>query len=348
MNRWQGLRNYYGTWILIILLILLAGCQTTRETQLTLALQPDMPTIVQFPLIASSQVYTFNTSPLAPTLLTIEPLTPNLPYSAEVHNALGELVTALSGATVQSVALMLSPANSGYQLTLSNSPLPQQGALSVKVGSSSPTGITTDKSSLAQNIAIISPRRAGCQAISAGQQSSVFRNPYAASEIVGLLRSGQQIDTSGNLWQGWIEVVQGTNQGWMPSGTVRLIGECSTLNTALAPPQQELRFERDGWNSLSDSLSATNPTDLITLEINNLLPLSAENYREFTLNLLCTGNDADILNLRWGAPQQPVLRCGQSTTAPFTTAYPSRQIALSLVSSNIDTVVNYTVTVMKP
>lgn len=357
---------FFSRLILCVITLLIAGCQIARETGISLSLEPNNPTLVSFPLIAASQIYSFSADPALPTQLTLSPITPDLPYTAELRDGAGNIVATLVGSTLRNAILMVAPGQGFYEVAIKSQKQDSIGMLSVQVARQAANSVTTTTAFKSASVApalntALQPVTydPNTLAISCAARSSVANNvnirsgPGTNYSVIGMLANGAAILVTGQSAAGWFQVEDGEGTGWVSASVVALEGQCSALpdgSPVVAPAPTtlaqagvfDLKVDRDGWGNVSNHLvySDFNRRHLILMAISNMGANPPDNYREFALTLLCNGTGADYI--RWGAPENPTLACGGSVVMPITTAYNQQWIAVTLPDASAYSDVHYT------
>jgi hypothetical protein len=185
-----------------------------------------------------------------------------------------------------------------------------------------------------------------------GGNVNIRTGPGTTYTVSASLAYGLSVSVVGQSRNGWYQVAFNSQTGWVSGSVISLTGSCvqlpdvtpaeisvSQTNSFTNPLQ--LNLDRDGWGNVSDRLSymETDPRDLILMTVTNLTTLSPDNYREFSLTLFCSGAGMDFV--RWGAPEQPTLHCGNSVVLPATWTYAQQRIAVTLLDRSGLSDVNY-------
>lgn len=334
--------------------IFVAGCQISRETTLGTWLEPNNPTLVSFPLIAASQTYSFSADPGFSTQVTLSTITPDLPYTAELREVGGKLVASLLGSSLRNALLTIAPGQGSYEISIKSEKQDMIGMLSVQIiRSTSNTIAATDfksDSAAAPMTTVYQPivYNPSLPINSCSVRSSVANNvnirsgPGTSYTVIGTLAKNTTIPVSGQTSTGWFQVNNDVGGGWVSASVTTFEGQCAGLPQVMPPDNQlvspkagvfNLEVDRDGWGNISNHLnySDLNRHHLILLAVTNMMSNAPDNYREFTLTLLCNGTNTE--SIRWGAPENPTLACGSSTVLPMTTAYNQQWIAVTLPES---------------
>jgi uncharacterized protein YraI len=351
--------------ILCLFILLVAGCQIARETGISIGLEPNNPTLVSFPLIAASQIYAFSADSTLPTQITLSPITPNLDYTAELRDSSGNMVATLIGSNLTNAMLTVAPGQGLYEVAIKSEKQDSIGMLSVQVARSTSNPITTTtafKSASTINPAmntalqpvayIPNTLETTCAARSSVANNVNIRSgPGTTYAVIGMLANGATILVTGQSAAGWFQVESGEETGWVSGSVVALEGQCSALpdvtptggqNTVAQAGVFDLKVDRDGWGNVSNQLiySDVNRRHLILLAVTNMTSDPPDNYREFTLTLLCNGTGVDYI--RWGAPENPTRSCGGSVVMPITMTYNQQWIAVTLPDASAYSDVHYT------
>lgn len=331
----------------------LAGCQAGRESQIMTWLQPDNLMYVDVPAYDSTQLYSFQANPTAPTQLTLRPLTTDVRYNAEVRDGQGTVVATLGGA-MRNAVMTLDPDDGLYEIAIQSKSNNPAGMLTILVGSQAVTPIADYRTVTAAAIVqpetnglplnLTSPLNPSVCSVSSNTLGNVnIRNgPGINYDVVGSLAPGQSLTVTGQTQDGWYQATLNGQAVWVSGSVVSLYGACDLLPD-VTPPQIvvsqpqipdnnnfQLVIDRDGWGNLSETLSyqEVDAQDLILMTVTNLTNAAPDNYREFSLTLLCSGTGVDFI--RWGAPEQPTQHCGSSIVLPATPTYNQQWIAVAL------------------
>lgn len=352
--------------ILLIPVLMAVGCQETRRTSITMSLQPNNPTFVNFPLTASDQIYSFTANPSSSMQVSLYKLPPDLPYEAEVRDNQGNVLAKLGGNSLQNTILTLGPNTGLYEIAIKASQSPQEGILSLLVGDTGSNAQAVDTTSLPYlNALAATPAYRTITATNpvesvycgirnpTGSNVNIRNGPGTNYPVIGTVPTGGSLLISGRTSTGWLQVTQNNQQGWVFSGVVTVEGICNNLPDLTPSAAQntnpgllEMTVDRDGWGDFNQSLVYTDGAgDLILFKVSNLQPTLPDNYREFTLTLLCSGTGTEYV--RWGAPERPSLYCGHSITVPFTFDFSQQYITVTLADTSGLSNINYTLSATK-
>ncbi len=352
--------------IVFFWMISLAGCQAGRESQIMTWLQPDNLMYVDVPAYDSTQLYSFQANPTAPTQLTLRPLTTDVRYNAEVRDEQGTVVATLGGA-MRNAVMTLDPDDGLYEIAIQSKSNNPAGMLTILVGSQVVASVADYRTVTA---AVVQPQTnvlplnftapldsSVCSVSSnTGGNVNIRSGPGINYDVVGSLAYGQSLTVTGQTQDGWYQTTLNGQPVWVSGSVVSLHGACSQLQpatptqTVVSQPDTgnlQLVVDRDGWGNLSESLSyqEADAQDLILMTVTNLTNSAPDNYREFSLTLLCSGTGGDFI--RWGAPEQPTHRCGSSIVLPATPTYNQQWIAVALPDKSGLSDVNYLLYVEK-
>lgn len=328
----------------------LAGCQAGRESQIMTWLQPDNLMYVDVPAYDSTQLYSFQANPTAPTQLTLRPLTTDVRYDAEVRDEQGTVVATLGGA-MRNAVMTLDPDDGLYEIAIQSKSNNPAGMLTLLLGSQTlrpvPDYRTVTASAVVQPQTNVQPLNftapldsSVCSVSSnTGGNVNIRNGPGINYDVVGSLALGQSLTVTGQTQDGWYQATLNGQPVWVSGSVVSLYGACNQLpdvtpaQTVVSQPDVDnlqLVVDRDGWGNLSETLSyqEVDSQDLILMTVTNLTTVAPDNYREFSLTLLCSGTGVDFI--RWGAPDQPTHRCGSSIVLPSTPTYNQQWIAVAL------------------
>ncbi len=350
---------------IFIPVVFIAACQGLRQTSITMWLQPDTPTLVSFPLTASSQIYTFTANPAASTQIMLYPMTDNLPYSAEVHDNRGATIASF-GSGLRNAVLTIGPGNGLYEVAIKSENNDQQGMLSVRVGSlaeekplsaASYTAPAVDVTDLNANLTAYTDTQCSARSGS-GSNVNIRSAPGLSYPVIGSLAAGTSIVVTHYTADNWFAVKVNNQIGWISGSVITVGGTCNNLPLVASPvsvptaiptiiPSPNtfyLTVDRDSSGDFSDNLSY-DENDLIQISVENLSSAFDSSYREFTLTLICSG--IGVEHVRWGVPENPALECGHSFVMPFTPYYSQQTIAVRLQDNNQQDAVAYTLLAAK-
>jgi hypothetical protein len=356
--------------IVCLLVLVSMGCQTSpTAAKVSIWLQPDAPALIDFPLAADLQVYGFQTTPNILSYMSLSSLSPDLTYTADVIDGQGSVVATLTN-RIAAAVLTLDSTSAFYQVALRAGDKKQVGRLSLQLTHDNRITTTRQTASAAAviptltfdqplNQPVVLTRNTTtvadtlCRAASAsGLNINIRSGPGLDYPVIDTLAVTERIVVSGRTASGWYRVDVNEQPGWISSTVVTVAGNCaslpdmSALSTVLRLPRAgaavipfNLSIDRDGWGSLNEALSSADPLarDLIDFSAYNLV---AGDFHEYTLSLICSGSGLDAV--RWGAPQNPTLLCGSSTTLPLTAGTPRLTLTVTLVNPAPLSDVDYT------
>jgi uncharacterized protein YraI len=352
--------------LIVLPLLLMTACQGMRETSITMWLQPNTPMLVNFPLTASTQIYSFTANPTASTQISLYPLTADLPYTAEIHDYRGSVIASVANG-LRNAVLTVGPGDGLYEVAIKSDDHNQQGMLSLLVngildnGSTSPSAyVAPTGSEIVQDFqaAAFTPPTGQCSAQSSSASNVNIRSgPGLEYPVIASLIAGRSIAIVSRSANNWFQVDVQQQAGWISGTVITLNGVCDSFAIAptvtpfptavptLTPAQLtafHLDVDRDGWGDFSEDVASTDsdPRDLISVNVHNLSNDPGDNYREFTLTLVCSGTGTE--SVRWGAPEKPTQSCGHSVIVPFTPTYSQQMIAVSLPVRTPQSAVHYT------
>lgn len=345
--------------VTLLIGLVAAGCQASREEGVNLLLQPDSPTMVSFPLLAASQIYAFTADAQLPIQISLVPITRNLAYTAELRDERGGVMATVASSTIQDAVLTIDPGIQRYTLAIKSDNTTLQGMLSVQVARSgvvSPNiaaikaAIPTLEPVPFQSVAIVNTPAAyePCAAASNTGASVNLRNgPGTEYAVVETLLYGSVLSVYAKSSNGWYQVILDGQLFWVSGTVTSITGDCANLIDAtpatLQPVDSSVRLviADNGWGSVNENVdsNAVNSNDLIVIS-SPTVDTSAQHFQEFTLTLLCSGSGAE--GLRWGAIEAPSLKCGGSVVLPLTAAYREQTIAVTLPQSASYNEVQYT------
>jgi hypothetical protein len=176
---------------------------------------------------------------------------------------------------------------------------------------------------------------------------NIRNGPGLNYSVVGSLLPGSPLPVNGRSDNNWYSVGQ---QAWVSGSVVILEGACDALSVPppalpVAPLDSAtfpLVADRDGSGQISEIISYPDGdrADLIEFNVANLYFQPPDNYREFSVSLVCTGTGFE--QVRWGAPENPVLACGSTITIPFLYDYNHQLFTVILPDGSQPGYVSYT------
>jgi hypothetical protein len=300
------------------LLALLSACaiqappSTPVPTAIPTLLAANSETRVDISPGSAARLYNFSA-----TRLKIDSRTPGFAFSAEIRNAAGKTVAAFAN-SLQNVQLTLEPQNGLYEISVLGANPQQAGTVSLALGSAVIAPAVLDGTAY---------RAPDCRVTNSSGVNTIIRSAPATNyAVLALFPPGASLPAIGRTDNGWLTVSFEERQGWIDSNVSGLMGDCDALpvlrNPAIpnAPADAQaylLQADRDGSGVFRESISAPDGdlSDLIWVQVNNLDSAAPNNYREFALTLDCAGSERGTL--RWGSPNSPSLRCGESVVLPF-------------------------------
>ncbi len=348
--------GYKSIAILVMLVVLaLASCQTGRADSVNLLLQPDSPTMVSFPLMAASQIYDFMADAQLPIQVSLVPMTHDLSYTAELRDERGSVMATVSSSAIQNAVLTVGPGSQHYQVAIKSDNTSLQGILSMQVARTNAINNVQAAIKAAVQTPLVVPYQpvalttndpyAPCSVSSStGASVNLRSGPGMDFGVVGTLVYATVLTVSGQSKNGWYQVINNGQVVWVSTSVSTLAGDCNNLPdvtpTTFNSGTVQLIIADNGWGSLNDNIASAsgNSDDLILVTAPTLT--ATQQYEEFTLTLVCSGDGAD--NLRWGAAEQPTLKCGGSVVLPMTSSYHQQTIAVTMPPSTVFTTVQYT------
>lgn len=303
---------------------------------------------IEVPPGDTPRLYSFSANPYVPTLLTLDTDTPGFAFATQVTDSDGQTVALLDSGSVQDVAVTLEPGVKLYHVALSSlSRL--SGKVVLSVGDVIPVNVMPAPPD--------EPRATPmsvCGMVSLTDRGAgIYKAPTFDAEVLGVLNPKDMLVTSGKIVDGWFLAEVAGKQGWLSSGAVTLYGACDSVPLVLNPlipaapadiEPRVLEIDRDGSGRLDEAVSYPDGdnADGTWLVIVNLYNQPPNNYREVTLTMTCSGRGTQYL--RWGAPDNPARRCGDSVVVPFLSAYPQQPILVLLPDGIPQSYVGYTLT----
>jgi hypothetical protein len=350
--------HIFTVMFVVVVMLLVASCQSGRADSVNLLLQSDSPTMVSFPLMAASQVYDFSADVQSPMQISLVPITRDLAYTAELRDEQGHVMASVSSKAIQDAVLTIDPGTQHYQVAIKSDNTTLQGIISMQV---SRVGVTTSPAAIKAAVVVPTPTvvpyepialtipnaSVPCSASSSSGVSVNLRNgPGTEFGIVGTLVYGTSLSVSGKSNNGWFQVVDNGQLVWVSGSVTALGGNCDSLadvtpaNLNVNNGMVQLVIADNGWGSVYENIASTdiNPSKLITVSAPTLT--ATRQYQEFTLTLVCSGTGTE--GLRWGAAEKPTLKCGSSVVMPLTTAYRQQVIAVTMPPTMVSNTVQYT------
>ncbi len=325
----------------LVALSVVAYLATMRSGSIAAAaiwLAPNAALAVDIPTGASPRLYAFQTNPAADTFLRLSTDKADFAFTAEIRDSRGGLVASLDGNRLLDARLTIGPGQAVYQIAVGAATAHQPGSVTLALGSPAP--------------AVPSPPAPVCGLIAAGNlPAGILSVPQAQAALIGELPVTGLLMARGRLRGGWYAVDAAGKVGWIAAPSVRLQGACAALPLVLdptipsAPKDTEphtLYVDRDGSGSLNGVVGAPldDTFDAVWVVVLNLYDRPPANYREFRLTLTCTG--VGVENLRWGAPQNPSHRCGESLSVPFLYNLSRQPMVALMPSGSEQSYVTYT------
>lgn len=347
----------YSSIVIIVMLVVLvaAGCQSGRADSVNLLMQPDSPTMVSFPLMAASQIYDFTADAQLPVQVSLVPMTRDLAYTAELRDEKGSVMATVSSSAIQNAVLTVGPGIQHYQVAIKSDNTNLQGILSMQVARTNSVNTTTAAIKAGVQSPIVVPYQpvafaadnvdVPCSASSSTGLNINLRNgPGMNFGVVSALVNGTALSVSGKSNNGWYQVIDNGQILWVSESVTTLAGNCKNLldvtPISVNNGTVQLTIADNGWGSVNDTIESVvgSSDDLIMITAPTLN--ANEPYSEFTVTLLCSGNGSD--SVRWGATEKPMLKCGGSVVLPMTANYRQQVITVSLPLSTAYNRVQYT------
>ncbi len=275
--------------------------------------------------------------------IRIDSRTPGFAFSAEIRDAAGKTVATFAR-SLRDVQLTLEPQNGLYQVALAAANPQQAGTLSLALGSAVLAPALLDGTAY---------RAPDCRVTNSASLNAIIRSAPAESyAVLALFPQGAVLPVIGRTDNDWLSVALGERQGWVSAGVTTLEGDCAalpvlrnpTIPSAPADAQAHLlQADRDGSGTFRESISTPDgdTSDLVWVRVINLDTAPPHNYREFSLTLACSGqSDA----LRWGSPNSPSLRCGESLVLPFLNTSNQYALVVTFAAQSPQSYTEYTLT----
>ncbi len=336
-------------------IILLSACQPTENS----LIPTGVPVTVNMPPGATRRVYSFNANPANPTTLLFESSMPGTPFTAEILDNAGQVVAVLSGGSMQRASLTLGPASGVYQVALSSTNPDAQGSVRLSIVDepqvAASTSVQTTSSTVQCTITATHP---------GGVNMRV--QPSLSAAIIAVMPPDSSLPADARTSNGWYRVYSTGQGGWVSSDVVSAGGMCADLPLQIIPSGERIAatsgqfvsalgvstnyapydaasyyFEvtGNGVGDFSESVSFPDGdgTDRVLLAISGLTPGDA-GARPFAITMVCDGAGAE--NLRWGAPDNPALGCGDTAGITFSLTYDRQPLLVALpigaTQSNVD------------
>ena len=292
---------------------------------------------VDIPAGASPRLYAFSANLLSDTQVRLSTDNADFAFAAEIRDSQGGLVASLDGSRLLDARLTIGPGQSAYQVSVGSATARKAGTVTLALGAPSTES---------------TPTPPVCGMIpAAGAPIPVYAAPQTRAVLIGQLPAAGLLIARGRLRGGWYAADAAGLTGWVEASSVRLQGACADLPVVLDPtipsaPQDTephtLYADRDGSGSLTGAVGAPNGDwlDSAWIIVLNLYDRPPANYREFGLTLTCSGIGSE--NVRWGAPQKPAHRCGETLRLPFLYALARQPIVVLVPSGSEQSYVDYT------
>ncbi|RMF80383.1 MAG: hypothetical protein D6737_08165 [Chloroflexi bacterium] len=217
------------------------------------ALSPDTPTVVNIPLGAPSQSFSFNANPGGSTTLNLSTDSPGFGFTAVVRNGAGQIVAILGGDTLQSASLTIGAGSGVYEVAVSSSSPDTQGAVNISLGAgaAASTGQTSSAPpppAATQEAVAPPPAQTGadplagigandaCTVTPAGGNVNLRAGAGTNFPVQGQLFAGQTANPDGQTFGNdnfiWFRL---PSTAWVRSDVVRQAGNCIGLPTVASP-----------------------------------------------------------------------------------------------------------------
>ena len=341
-----------GWWIKIALYALplfaiLSACAvstspaTSSPTAIPMLLAANSETRVDISPGSLAHLYNFSAA-----RLKIDSRTPGFAFSAEIRDSAGRTVAAFAN-SLQNVQLTLEPQNGLYEISVAGANPQQAGTVSLALGSAVIAPAMLDGTAY---------RAPDCRVTNSSGVNTIIRSAPAANyAVLALFPPGTSLPAIGRTDSGWLTVSFEERQGWVDGNVSGLTGDCGSLpvvrNPAIpnAPADAQaylLQADRDGSGVFREVISAPegDTSDLIWVRVNNLDTAAPNNYREFALTLDCAGSERGTL--RWGSPNNPSLKCGESVVLPFLQTNNQQPIIVVFPVGSPQSYVEYTLSML--
>lgn len=228
-------------WFFLLVFILLAGCQgspvaTSTPGSGSIWLPPDNPAYITFPLLETTQVYTFNADPDGTASLTLEILTASLAYTAEVRDSRGAVVATLKGNDVLRTVFTFAPDDGLYEVILKAENPAAQGMVALAFASSA-NALASSYTQTAAKQVVTEESPPVCQVSGVtGQNVNIHSGPAETYPASVALPPGMFLVTDTVTADGWYRVwFNGDQVGWIAGQYIQLTGTCAGL--AVQQPQ---------------------------------------------------------------------------------------------------------------
>ncbi|MFN8373348.1 MAG: SH3 domain-containing protein [Anaerolineae bacterium] len=353
-------KNALPKWMPVFaLVVLLCACQPTESTHI----ETGVPLTVNLPPGSTRRVYSFNANPASPTTLRFDSSIPGAPFTAEILDNSGQVVAVLGGGSVQTASLTLAPASGMYQVALSSANPDAQGSVRLSIVDN-PQAADSSETQASSN-----PPAADC-IITATHPGgvNVRVQPGLSYDILGVMPPDTSLPADARTSNGWYRVYNAGQGGWVSGDVVSASGMCADLPLQIIPASEraaatsgqfvsalsvntnyapydaaayyfEVPDDRGGDFSESLSYPDGDGSDRVLLAVSGLTSASTGGH-PYTVTMVCSGTGAE--NLRWGAPENPSLGCGDSAGITFSAAYDRQSLVVSLPVGTGQSNVDYT------
>lgn len=311
--------------------------------------QPNSPVTQDPPTTnASDQYYAFDANPRQATTLTFKADLPDMRFKAEVRNGAGQIVAVLDSGILQTASLTIAPDSGQYQVKVSNLTPDKPGRINVWASPVAPeqsetrTAVRTSEQADTVPIAFANnPVMASACSISTPHPAGVNirSGPDASYPVIAVMPANSPITADARADSGWYRVQLNGGTGWVLGSVINLSGLCSSLPSMTSTQSQPaavggavipdmtapydldsyyLGIDRDTGGDFHDAVSYPNgdTTDRILLAVTNFTNTTP---RTFVISLTCKGTGTEYL--RWGAPENPGLVCGDKISMSFDTSF---------------------------
>jgi uncharacterized protein YraI len=185
-------------------------------------------TLVNIPLGAPSQSFSFEGDPANPTTITVGTDTPDFGFTVRIIDPNGQVIALINGSSVQAISLTIAPGAGLYQVEVSSADPEMQGTIELGLGESSSTGSSGPASSGGSSSSEV------CQIASNRTNSVNLRGgPGTNYDVIGSLDPGVYFDATGYYYAGsdlWYRIDYFGLYAWVASIVVNTTGPCDALS----------------------------------------------------------------------------------------------------------------------
>jgi hypothetical protein len=250
------------------------------------------------------------------------------------------LASVGGAATFQNAVFTFNPSSTVYEMIIKSPVANRQGTLQIQVGGVGSTvtnpfpvndlrAIPTVQTELRfpLNALAAPPKQDAACSVTSTTNVNIRSGPGLEYTVINSLPASTPLVVEAQSTNSWFRA--NGNSGWVSGSVVTSSGNCIALELVNPPAPQptatpmyqamtldtntfRLEVDHNGWGELQDQVTV-NERDLIQVAVTSL---GIDEYREYNITLACSGNGTEMI--RWGAPEQPTLVCGETYRMPAT------------------------------